>query len=238
MELDKILFDYKASCKNNDKWYKENRPQYLKNAKIALIVTGCIALLMVLSTTFFMKSNSAKAIINAAAVAIMVVAVLCIQKYIQRNEMSEDDFDDDNKSSEKRFVTIKQYRCKQSESLKEILADNNIIRNSFDEADIQRIQMLIELIRKRKATTFGLKDLDLFLIRPTVICAVPAFLIFVDHLTSVWSIAVQLRFFLNLTGIVMILGIIFFMVSDSMKSFVGGKYDKLIDALENLLVFY
>ena len=236
MELDQILFDYKACCKNNDKWYKENQPQYMKCTKTLLIVTGCIALGMVL-TTFLMRSAVTKALVEVSALAFMGAVVLCVQRHIEKHETAGD-VKGDEESLGKCPATRKQYRIKQSESLKEILKYNNVVKNDFDEPDVQRIQLLIELIRERKATAISLNDLNLFVIRPIVVFVVPAIVIFLDHLTSEQNIADQLFIFLNLIGIVMILGIIFYMISDPIKYFAGRRYDRLIDELRTLLVFY
>ena len=236
MELDKILYDYKTICKCNDKWYKENQPQYMKHVKTSLIVAGCIALVMVIST-LSMENVVAKSIIVVFAIAIMGIAFLCSQKYIEKHETAEG-ANDDNDSSEACPATRKQYRIKQSESLKKVLIDNNVVKNGFDDTDVQRIQILIELIRERKSTAFGLKDLEVFLIRPIVIFVVPMIVVFLDHLTNEQDIVDQLGFFLDLIGIVVILGLIAYMISDPIKYFVCRRYDGLIDGLRALLVFY
>ena len=236
MELDKIIYDYKACCKVNDKWYKENQPQYMKCAKTSLFVAGGIALVM-LFATFLLKSAVTKALVEVLALAIMGFAFLRIQKYIEKNETAEDE-KDDNESSEMCLATRKKYKRKQAESLKEILINNNVVKNSFDNADVERIQLLIDLIRERKVAAIGLNDLNLFLAKPIAVFVAPAIVVFLDHLTSEQNIIDQLVFFLNLIAVVMMFGIIFYMIADPIRYFAGRRYDRLIDELRALLVFY
>ena len=156
MELDRILRDYWNCCKNNDKWYKEKQPKCIENAKKALIVVITVAIIIVVSS-FFIEDPVKKAFIEIPAAGFIRVALLCAQKYINRIDASEEKkhLQDSTKGE---FATIQELRLRQIESLKKILADNKISKIECDKEDVQKIQMLIELIKDRKINANWMND--------------------------------------------------------------------------------